>query len=379
MATMAKKCYYETLKIEKSASKREIEVAYRRLAARYHPDSNKSEDAHERFKECTEAFEVLTDPQKRQVYDRYGHEGLQGGMGGGGGFGGSPFGDGMPIDLHDFVGAVFGGRSTHGPMRGDHIQRQISLTLEEAYAGVQRDITFSRIEQCEDCEGTGAAPGAVLESCVDCQGQGKVMRSLMGIVRTYATCPTCRGEGRLVSKPCQGCRGEGYKKAQRSLTITIPPGVTEETVVETRGEGQPSFNGGPPGDLQIYIRLKQHPLFQRDRNRLILRLPISYTQAALGATVEVPTLGGPASLDIPGGTQNGHVFRMAGKGMRIHGGGIGELAVQVFIEVPKKLDAEQEKLLRELAEIENKQVAPQRKSFLEQVKDYFTGSDASTS
>lgn len=372
MATMSKTCYYETLKIKKSASKREIEVAYRRLAARYHPDSNKEEDAHAKFKECTEAFEVLSDPQKKQLYDQYGHEGVQNGFGGG--FSG--FGGGDPFDLGDIFGAFFGGRQTQGPRRGRKIQQQVTLTLEEAYTGVKRDISFSRFSVCEDCDGSGAAKGSVLESCVDCDGHGKVVHSL-GIVRQYVTCSTCQGEGALASKPCQGCRGEGYKKGEVTIGVSIPAGVDEDTVVQLRGEGQPSPNGGPPGDLEIFIRLEQHPIFQRDRSRLLLRLPISYTQATLGAEVEVPTLSGPTTFDIPSGTQSGQVFRLAGKGMPdARGGGTGELAVQVFIEVPKKLDVEQEKLLRQLAELEQNKVAPQRKSFLEQMRDYLTGSTA---
>lgn len=376
MATMAKRDYYETLGVDRSASAKEIATAYRRMAARCHPDSNKSEKAHKQFKECAEAYAVLSDQEKRDAYNRYGHAGVDGS---GGGF---PFGEAG--DIFDAFSELFGGGGGFGGRRsrvrkGRDIQVSATLTLEEAYAGVERELTFHRPESCETCEGSGAAPGSVRQSCSQCGGHGQVLQS-MGIVSMQRTCPSCSGAGSVVSNPCQSCRGDGFTESTVTLTMAIPPGVDDQMTVVKPGEGQPSASGGPPGDLHCVIRVKPHSIFQRDRNRLILRLPITYTQAVLGGKVELPTLAGPEMFQIPAGTQSGHVFRIRGKGMPDpNGGPTGELAVQAFIEVPKKIDQDQEALLRQLAEIEHTQVAPQRKSFLQQVKEYFTGSESASS
>lgn len=373
MAQMAaKRDFYEVLGVARSASQKEIAAAYRKLAIKYHPDSNPDEEAAERFKEAAEAYEILNDADKRARYDQFGHAGLEG-------FGGGPqfesvedifeaFGD---IFGGGVFGDIFGGGRRRRVRRGADIRVDVTLDLEEAARGVTKDVQFSRSQKCEKCGGSGSKPGSQREVCRRCGGHGQVTQSA-GILRVQTTCPTCRGAGSIITDPCDACGGAGYVAGRVKRPIAIPPGVDDGTRLRIRGEGEPSPDGGPPGDCYCFIRVREHKLFQRDGRHLILHLPISYTQAALGATIEVPTLEGRNELKIPGGTQSGEVFQLKGLGMPDpHGGRRGDLVVQVLIDVPKKLDNRQEELLRELAELEHANVTPHRKSFLEKIRDYF--------
>ncbi|MCO8123773.1 molecular chaperone DnaJ [Stieleria sp. TO1_6] len=373
-----KRDYYEVLGVERGASKIVIDRAYRKLAIKYHPDSSKAEDAVERFKEASLAYEVLNDSDKRARYDRYGHAGVDGGasqfndvedifeafgeMFGGGG--------GMFGDLFGGRGGGGGGRRRRA-RRGADIRCNVTLTLEEAAKGVSKDISFRRNVSCNSCEGSGAAPGSQPETCSTCGGRGQVVQSA-GILRVQTACPHCGGTGQQISQPCGDCRGSGFQAEKAELTVEIPAGVDDGMRVRVQGEGEASPDGGPPGDCYCFISVTEHQLFKRDATNLVLQLPISYSQAALGAEIEVPTLDGPETLRIEPGTQNGDVFTIRGKGVVDHRGGRpGNLLIQVFIEVPKKVSSEQEELLRQLAELDAESVLPHRKTFLEKVADLF--------
>ncbi len=372
MSAMAtKRDYYEVLGVQRNASEKDIASAYRKLAIKYHPDSNPGdENATEKFKEAAEAYEVLSDREKRARYDQYGHAGVEQGVhhyhdveeifeAFGDIFGGSIFGD-----------LFGGGRRRRRHRRGADIRCDVTLTLEEAYRGITKTVQFSRSKQCDTCSGSGSEPGSGRETCRRCGGHGQVVQSA-GFVRVQTTCPACQGAGSLITNPCDNCRGHGFVAGSVKLDVVIPPGVDNGMRVRLGGEGEPSPDGGPPGDCYCVISVRQHRLFQRDGSNLILQLPITYTQAALGATIEVPTLDGADQLEIPKGTQSGEVFRRRSKGMPDpHGTRAGDLLVQTFIETPKKLTARQEELLRELAELENKNVTPHRKSILEKISDY---------
>ncbi|MBI1246429.1 molecular chaperone DnaJ [bacterium] len=372
--------YYEVLGVERSASSSEISKAYRKLAIKYHPDSNPGdEEAVVRFKEAAEAYEILSDNDKRARYDQYGHAGVSGNPGAqfhdvedimeafGDIFGGGIFGD------------IFGGRGRSGRRRvrkGADIQVRVTLDLEEAATGVKREIQVDRRVACATCNGSGAKPGSQPETCSRCGGAGQVVQQA-GILRVQTTCPSCGGQGTIITDPCTDCRGNGFTSQRVTLDIAIPAGVDDGMRVRLQGEGQPSPDGGPPGDCYCLISIRKHKLFEREGDHLILKMPITYTQAALGSEIEVPTLSGPATLTIPKGSGSSEVFKMRGKGMPDpHGRGQGDLYVQTYIEVPKKLDTKQEELLRELAEIEHTNVNPHHKSFLETIKDYlFSSSD----
>ncbi|MCA9240622.1 MAG: molecular chaperone DnaJ, partial [Planctomycetales bacterium] len=346
----------------------------RKLAQQYHPDKNPGdEEAVVRFKECAEAFEVLSDTDKRSRYDRFGHAGVNGQGHAGGGFHDvedifSAFGD--------IFGDLFGGGGGRGRVRkGRDVRCDVTLTLHESAKGCEKEVEFHRHETCETCQGSGAAPGSLPEQCGYCGGVGRVIQSA-GIVRMQTTCPACHGQGSTISKPCRDCRGTGQSLRKVVTKVSIPPGVDEGMRVRIAGEGEPSPNGGPRGDCYCFISVLEHELFERDGQHLICRVPISYTQAALGSTVEIPTLQGKTDFEIPAGTQSGQVFRMQGKGMPDpRRRGLGDLLVQVTIEVPRKLSKEEEQKLRELANLEHKNVAPERKSFFHKLKDYFIHED----
>lgn len=360
--------YYEVLGIQRSASNGEISTAYRRLAIKYHPDKNPGDqEAIERFKEAAEAFEVLSDAEKRSRYDRFGHAGLNGQ------YGAHHFTDVEDIfsAFGDLFGDLFGGRGRNQPHKGRDVRCDVTLTLKEAANGVTKSVEFHRHGQCEPCKGTGSAAGSKREICGYCRGQGRVIQSA-GIVRIQTACPQCHGQGSVIKQPCPSCRGSGQVLKKVVTEVQIPPGVDDEMRVRITGEGEPSPNGGPPGDAYCFISVLPHPLFERDGQNLICRIPITYSQAALGTTLEVPTLEGRGEVDIPSGTQSGQVFRMNGKGMPDpRRRGLGDLLVQVVIEVPKKLSKEEQVLLRQLAELEHKHVAPERKSFFTKLKEYF--------
>jgi molecular chaperone DnaJ len=369
---MAEKAdYYEVLQVQRTATKVEIDRAYRKLAIKYHPDSNPNDpDATVRFKQCSEAYEVLSDPAKRSRYDQFGHVGVNGG--------GSPFADAESFGdifgdvLNDFFG---GGRTRRGggrrQQRGADLRCDVTLTLEEAARGVSKEIAFRRRSLCGTCSGSGAAPGSKPVVCATCGGRGQVIQSA-GILRVQTSCPSCHGAGKTIGTPCESCRGAGLVAEKASLSVDIPAGVDDGMRVRLQGEGEASPDGGPRGDCYCFITVKPHELFRRDGTNLILQFPISYTQAVLGAEVEVPTLAGPAKLRIEPGTQSGEVFRLHGKGIVQPGGTRpGDMLVQTVIEVPKKLSEGQEKLLRQLAELDHESVLPETKSFFEKLKNFF--------
>jgi molecular chaperone DnaJ len=369
-----KRDYYEILGVERTATERQISEAYRKLALKYHPDRNPGDDeAVVRFKEAAEAFEVLNNSEKRTRYDRHGHAGLDGGAG--------PqfrdvndifeaFGD---IFGEGIFGDIFGGsRGRRGRrQKGGDVKAEVEIELREAAQGVTKTIHFERHEFCSTCHGTGAKPGTQPEKCRYCGGRGQVVQST-GIFSIQTTCPSCRGSGTVVRDPCGKCSGHGYVLEAITRDVSIPAGVDGQTRLRVPGEGEPSPSGGSRGDCYVFIHVKEHPFFHRDGRDLICRVPIAYSQAVLGASVEVPTLDGCEQLEVPRGTPSGEVFRMRGKGMpdpRYRGRG--DLLVQIYIEVPRKLNPEHEKLLRQLADVESSNVTPERKSFFAKLKEYF--------
>ena len=373
---MSKRDYYDVLGVARDSSERDISKAYRKLAVKYHPDSNPGdEEANANFKQAAEAYEVLSDSDKRARYDRFGHAGVDGAgaqfssaedifsafgeiFGGGGGL----FGD------------FFGGRSGR-PRRGADIRVDVELTLEEAASGVRRTLALDRSSSCATCNGNGSQPGTKPEPCRQCGGKGQIVQSA-GILSVQTTCPICRGAGRIIVTPCEDCSGRGLVDRSVELEVTIPAGVDSGMRVRLSGEGEPGPAGGAAGDCYCFINLKPHKLFHRDGQNLILQMPISYTQATLGAEIVVPTLQDRETLRIPRGTQSGAVFKVAGQGMpHPQGGRTGDLLVQTFIETPKKLSPDQEELLRQLADLEHSQVLPERKNFMERIKEYFASSE----
>jgi molecular chaperone DnaJ len=366
-----KRDYYEVLGVERTASDKVIAEAYRKLAIKYHPDKNPGDaDTVAHFKEAAEAFEVLSDSEKRSRYDRFGHAGV-GGAGGARQFADvndifAAFGD---IFGDSAFGDLFGGRRRAN--KGGDVRCDVTLDLVEAARGVTRTVEFSRHEVCVDCKGSGAKPGSNRTTCGYCGGRGQVVQST-GIFRVQTTCPSCRGAGSTINDPCTKCRAAGFVLARVKREVHIPPGIDDQMRVRLPGEGEPSPNGGPRGDCYCFITVKEHPLFQREGQHLVVRVPVSYSQAALGTKIEVPTLDGPHELKVPAGTQTGEVFKLRGKGMPSpRGRAVGDLLVQVNIEVPKSLSPEQEELLRKLAEHEHVEVSPHRKSFFDKVREYF--------
>ncbi|HXT59782.1 MAG TPA: molecular chaperone DnaJ [Pirellulales bacterium] len=375
-----KRDYYEVLEIERSASGNEIATAYRKLAIKYHPDKNPGdEEAVGRFKECAEAFEVLNDPDKRARYDRYGHAGVDGPGGGSPHFTdindvfeafGDIFGDGVFGDIFGRGGGRGRGRGRRA-RRGGDVRADVTLDLIEAARGVSKQVRIERHERCSDCQGSGAKSGSSPEKCRYCGGAGQVIQTT-GIFRVQTTCPSCHGAGSVIKDRCPSCGGEGLVKRRVEREVRIPAGVDNEMRLRLTGEGNHSPDGGPPGDCYCFIALKEHALFHREGRNLICPLPVTYSQAALGATLEVPTLEGRDELQIPAGTQPGEVFKLRGRGMPdLQHRGKGDLLVQIHLEVPKSLNARQEELLRELAEEEHRNVSAHRKSFFEKLKDYF--------
>jgi len=377
MATMAdKRDYYKVLGVERSASKEKIAEGYRKAALKYHPDRNPGdEEAVARFKEAAEAFEVLSNDEKRALYDRYGHAGLAGAGAGPREFRDindifSAFGD---IFGDSLFGDLFGGRRRGGSRvrRGADIRVDIELDLMEVAHGVTKTVQFDRHQRCETCGGSGAKPGTQPEVCRYCGGHGQVVQQA-GFFSLQTTCPACQGRGSVIREACPKCRGARVVPQKVTREVKIPAGVDDQTRLRLQGEGESSPDGGPPGDVYCFIRIREHPLFQRDGQDLICQIPIGYAQAALGAVLEVPTLDGPEQLEIPEGTQTSEVFRLRGRGLpATRNRGRGDLLVQVYIEVPKKLNAEHRRILRELAELESVHVSAERKSFFTKLKEYF--------
>ena len=376
MATMAeKRDYYEVLGISRTASDKEVANAYRKLAMKFHPDANPDDsEATERFKEAASAYEVLSDAEKRARYDQYGHSAFEGN--------GTQFHDVEDIfevfgDMFSggLFGDLFGGggrRRGRRQKRGADIRCDVTLDLEEAARGVTKTVEFSRSKRCETCSASGVKPGSSKEQCSRCGGRGQVVQSA-GILRVQTACPACQGAGAIITDPCGDCRGRGFVPSRAKLDVKIPAGIDDGMRYPLQGQGEPSPDGGPAGDCYLFIAVRPHRLFEREGVHLILRLPISYTQAALGAVIDVPTLNGRYPLTVPTGTQPGEVFRIRGEGVPDpRGGQHGDLLVQTFIEIPKRLSVEQETLLRELAELEDADVTPHRKTFIEKLRDYFT-------
>ena len=376
--------YYEVLGVERGASATEIKRAYRQGAMRYHPDRNPDDpEAEAKFKECAEAFEVLSDAQKRQRYDRFGHEGLRGtgvhdfsGMNatdifsifedlfsGGGGAGG--------------MGDIFGGAGRGGARRarrGYDLETEIEIDLKEAAAGATREVEFTRQDTCETCDGSGAKPGTSPQPCVTCAGQGKVAVR-QGFFQMVRTCPECGGTGEKIVDKCADCRGTGRQPMDRTVKVRIPAGIHDQQVIRVPGEGEPGERNGPRGDLHALVRVRPHTLFVRRNDDLVLRMPVSFTQASLGAALKVPTLDGEAELTLKPGTQHGETYTLDDRGMpNLRTGRHGDLVLQVLVEVPKKLSERQEELLREFAETENHEVLPHSRGFWDKIKTYL-GSD----
>ena len=357
---MAKRDYYEVLGVSKTATDDEIKKAYRGLAKKYHPDVCKEPDAEAKFKEVQEAYEVLSDSTKRQQYDQFGHEGP---MGGQGGFGGFDFGGGGFGGFEDIFSSFFGGgasrqRANNGPQRGRNLKTSITLTFEEAAFGVEKEITLNKLETCKDCSGTGAMSGKDIETCPKCHGRGRVIveqNSFFGRVQTETTCPHCNGKGKTIKNKCTTCHGEGRIRTTSKLKVRIPSGVEDEQTLTVSGKGEAGPNGGMNGDLYININVKPHDLFERSGVHLYCEMPITFSQAALGSDIEVPTLEGKAILKVPSGTQTGTKFRMQGKGIKnSRTGEVGNLYVVVKIITPTKLSNEQKDLFKKLSKTNEK-------------------------
>lgn len=370
LANGEKRDYYEVLGVHRNASDTEIKKAFRKLAIQHHPDKNPGDkESEEKFKEISEAYEVLSDPQKRAQYDQFGHAGL-GGAGGfySGGFGaGSPFGD----IFSDIFGDLFGGggRQRGRGRRGDDLQYTLEINFEEAAFGVETKIDIPYDKRCDDCGGSGAKPGTEPKICPTCLGAGQI-RLQQGIFSMSRTCSQCGGEGRVVDNPCPKCRGTGSVRDRKTLSVKVPQGVESGTRLKLMGEGGQGTKGGPNGDLYVLIAVRDHQVFTREGNDVVCEIPISFPQAALGCETEVPTLDGKISLKIPEGTQSGKVFRLRGKGIpNIQGYGRGDQLVLIRVETPVNLNRQQKDLLEEFARISGETTQPLSKGFFDKVKD----------
>ena len=376
MATK-KRDYYEVLGVNKDASEEDIKKAYRKLAMKHHPDRNPdSKDAEERFKEAKEAYEVLSESDKRRAYDSYGHAGVNPQMGGMGpgqeGFGG------FAEAFGDIFSDIFGGgqgRGRSNVYRGADLRYNLEVTLEQAARGTETRIRIPTMEACETCHGSGAKAGTHPKTCDTCHGSGTVRMS-QGFFSIQQTCPTCHGSGKMISDPCGTCRGAGRVKKHKTLAVKIPAGVDEGDRIRLTGEGEAGVNGGPPGDLYVVVHLKEHSVFQRDGDDLHCEMPISFSQAALGGEIEIPTLDGSAKIKVPPETQTGQVFRLRGKGIKgVRSSYPGDLLCEVVVETPVRLTERQKELLRELEDINLKDNRhnPRAKSFMDRVKEFFAG------
>ncbi|HNU12174.1 MAG TPA: molecular chaperone DnaJ [Rubrivivax sp.] len=374
---MAKRDYYDVLGVAKNASDDDIKKAYRKLAMKYHPDRNQGDEAkkaEEKFKEVKEAYEILSEPQKRAAYDQYGHAGVDPSMGRGPGPEG--FG-GFAEAFGDIFGDIFGGGRRSGGQqiyRGADLSYAMEITLEEAAGGKDAQIRIPSWDNCETCKGSGAKPGTSAKTCPSCNGSGAV-HLRQGFFSIQQTCPHCRGSGKIIPEPCASCNGAGKIKRQKTLEVKIPAGINEGMRIRSAGNGEPGTNGGPPGDLYIEIRIKPHEVFERDGDDLHCSVPVGLTTAALGGSIEVPTLAGKAEIDLPEGTQHGKTFRLRGKGIKgIRSSYPGDLYCHVSVETPVKLTEHQRKLLRELDESFRKggdKHSPNAKSWTDRVKDLF--------
>ncbi len=375
MATK-KRDYYEVLGVNRDASDEEIKKSYRKLAMKHHPDRNPdSRDGEEKFKEAKEAYEVLSDGERRRAYDAYGHAGVHPQMGGGEGPGFGGFAEAFGDIFSDIFGAGQG-RGRSSVFRGADLRYNLEISLEQAARGTETKIRIPTMETCETCHGSGAKPGTQPKTCETCHGSGTVRLS-QGFFSIQQTCPTCHGTGKMVTDPCATCRGAGRLKKHKTLAVKIPTGVDEGDRIRLSGEGEAGVNGGPPGDLYVVIHLKHHAVFQREGDDLRCEMPISFTQAALGGEIDIPTLEGSAKIKVPPETQTHQVFRLRGKGIKgVRSSYAGDLLCEVVVETPVRLTDRQKDLLRELEEINTKDANrhnPRAKSFMEKVREFFAG------
>jgi molecular chaperone DnaJ len=375
-----KRDYYEVLGVGRDASDEDIKKAFRKLAKQHHPDMNDGDKSSEiKFKEVNEAYEVLSDPEKKARYDQFGHAGMQGGAGFGG-FGDFTGGFGDIGDIFDmFTGGMFGGsrgaRRT-GPQQGANLRYDLAISFEEAAFGAEKEITFTREGLCDTCGGSGARPGTSRKTCPTCGGRGQVtssVRTPLGMMSSTRPCTDCGGEGSRVESPCLDCGGRGHVRKRRTLKIRIPAGIDSDQRIPIRGEGEPGARGGPAGDLYVHVTVRAHKLYRREGYNLSYEMPISFAQAALGDKMDVPTLEGPVTLNIPEGTQPDSTFRLEGRGIqRLQGRGKGDLFITVRLEVPQKLDAKQKELLQQFEDsIAGKQYK-EKKGFMDRLKDAFS-------
>ncbi|MDY0961681.1 molecular chaperone DnaJ [Massilia sp. CFBP9026] len=376
---MAKRDFYEILGVAKGASEDEIKKSYRKLAMKYHPDRNPdNKEAEEKFKEVKEAYEMLTNPEKREAYDRYGHAGVDPNSGMGGGFGGGAGGFGDAFG--DIFGDIFGGGGRGGRgggpqvYRGADLRYNLEITLEQAAHGFDTTIRVPSWDKCDTCHGSGAKPGTQPVTCTTCAGHGQV-RMQQGFFSIQQTCPKCHGSGKIIPEPCAACGGAGRIKRNKTLEVKIPAGIDNGMRIRSSGNGEPGTNGGPPGDLYVEIHIKQHAVFQREGDDLHCEMPISFSKAALGGEIEVPTLTGKVSFTVPEGTQTGKTFRLKGKGIKnVRSGYTGDLFCHVAVETPVKLTDKQKELLREFDRLTAEGGAkhsPQSKGWMDKVKDFF--------
>jgi len=380
MANENKRDYYEVLGLKKDATDADIKRAYRKLAAQYHPDVNHDPGAEEKFKEINEANEVLSDPDKRARYDQYGFAGVDPNFNpnaGGSPFGGAGFGDFG--DLGDIFGSFFGGgfgggrrTNPNAPQRGESIRMSIAISFEEAAFGCEKAVTVERYETCDTCHGNGCAPGTSPEVCPDCHGTGTVQvrrQTPMGVFATSSPCPKCGGKGRIIHQPCKDCRGSGMVRKKKTIQASIPAGIDNGQTISIRGQGNAGKNGGPAGDLLITITVRPHELFRREGTSVLCEAPITFTQAVLGAELEIPTIDGKVKYTLPEGTQSGTTFRLKGKGIpSINGRGRGDQYVTVYIETPKNLNKEQKEALKKFAETMGESNYEEQKKFFKKFK-----------
>lgn len=384
-----KRDYYEVLGVTKTASEDEIKKAYKKMARKYHPDLNRDnpKEAEEKFKEVNEAYSVLSDPQKKAQYDQFGHAAFDGsaGAGGfGGGFSGGGFSSADMGDIFggfgDIFGDFFGGRSSsshrNAPVQGSDLRYDLEISFEEAAFGLEKELTVPRTEQCSKCHGTGAAPGTSPTTCPDCHGSGTVQKSIntpLGRMMTSSTCSKCHGTGKIIKTPCPNCHGSGKETVTRKIRVKIPKGVDHGSRIRVAGAGEAGERGGANGDLYVYVFIKPHKLFKRDGANVLCEVPISFVQASLGDTIEVPTLYGKVEMKIPAGLQSGTIMRLEGKGIPIlrRENQKGDQLVRVKVLTPQRLSQEQKDLLRKFAALSDENVNPEQKSFMDKLRDLF--------